>query len=151
MHRKLGALVICPSVSHGVRQSARQTPGDPIPHDRCLHPSAHLLTNFASEEIRSAVEPDHPIWAFEATSQVNTLDESSYAGRPPRHKLHDLPRSAYRLKEGGGAFPQRRVGFYFELITGLKRRYREYFFIRWRNERYEIPSISAAFVCTPPL
>src|SRR5947207_14904943 len=44
------------------------------------------------------------------------------------------------------------ICFYLELFRGRTEPcYREYFFIRCRNERYEIPSRSAAFVCTPPL
>lgn len=151
MPPQTGDLVICPSESRGQRQSTRQTPGDPTPNDWCLHRSAHLLTSCAGEEIRPVVAPDHPAWAFEASSQVNTLDESSYAGRPPRHKLHDLPQVCIPLKTAVGAFQSAKFIFIWSCFGGVKRRYREYFFIRWRNERYEIPSRSAAFVCTPPL
>lgn len=150
-HRKLEIwLYAPPSHADSAKARAKRLETPPQTIGACTAPRTYLQAAPAKKFARFAA-PDHPAWAFEASSQVNTLDESSYAGRPPRHKLHDLPQVCIPLKTAVGAFHSAKFAFIWSCFGGVKRRYREYFFIRWRNERYEIPSRSAAFVCTPPL
>ena len=50
-HRKSGSLVICPSVSGGVRQSTRQALSGPVEMIGCLPAPPHLPARPASAEI----------------------------------------------------------------------------------------------------
>ena len=79
--------------------------------DVTRHPHT-LLTKLASKEIRSVQTRITRCGHLRASSQVNTLDESSYGGSPPRHKLHDFRRSAYPSSRGGtGVFHSAEFAF----------------------------------------
>src|ERR1700757_1253324 len=72
--------------------------------------------------------------------QVNTLVESSHNT--------DLPGTNYTIHTRSAD----RSAIHVWISTAEGRtNYKLYFFIRCRNDRYEMPSRSAALVCTPPL